>query len=109
MRRVIRGLYRVTSASIIAGVILFVARFLLVPILGFASGLVAAVGIWLLMFAALSTCALVALVLINRFHRGEWYFGLVSMSEPKSSRHRDIGGVCNARASKEHHARGFEQ
>jgi hypothetical protein len=75
LKRIIRALRQITVAGGVLGSCLLVGAFVMIPILGFASGDVGAVGIWCLLLSALTACLLLAAAVVNRSRSGQWYFG----------------------------------
>jgi hypothetical protein len=82
LERVIRALYLVMVGSSLLGGGLVSAAFVSIPVLGFAAGLLAAVGVWSCLLGAFSACLLLVPVLMHRWRTGRWYFG-VRQQKPK--------------------------
>jgi hypothetical protein len=70
-----RALYLITIRVVIIGGGLLAAGIILMPVLGFASGTVGAVGIWGSLLGALCGCLLLVTILFNRLLSGRWYYG----------------------------------
>jgi hypothetical protein len=73
--QVIRALRQVTMVCAALGSCLLLGAFVTIPILGFSSAGIGAIGIWCLLLAALLACLLLIAAAINRARAGHWYFG----------------------------------
>jgi hypothetical protein len=65
----------VTVICATIGCCLLAGAFILIPVIGFVSGDIGAVGSWCLLLAALLACLLLAGALILRLRTGQWYLG----------------------------------
>jgi hypothetical protein len=75
LERVIHALRQVAVACAVLGSCLLLGAFVLIPILGFVSADIGAVGIWCLLLGALTACLLLVAAVVNRARSGYWYFG----------------------------------
>ena len=75
LERTIRALRQATVICATIGCCLLAGAFILIPVIGFVSGDIGAVGSWCLLLAALLACLLLAGALVARLRTGEWYLG----------------------------------
>jgi hypothetical protein len=73
--RIIRVLYKITVALAALGGGLFLASFLLLPILGYAAATTSAGGLWFLLAGAVTGFIVLAAAVINRVMNGSWFLG----------------------------------
>jgi hypothetical protein len=75
LKGTIRALRYATLICATIGFCLLAGAFVLIPVIGFASGDIGPFGSWCLLLAALSACLLVAGATVARMRTGKWYFG----------------------------------
>lgn len=75
LRRTIGALRYATALCATAGIGLLACAFILIPVLGFASADIGAVGSWCLLLAAFTALVLLAAATLLRIRTGTWFFG----------------------------------
>jgi hypothetical protein len=75
LKRIIRALRQATVICATLGCCLLAGAFVLIPVIGFVSADIGAVGSWCLLLAAFLACFFAAVAAVGRVRAGEWYFG----------------------------------